>query len=133
MSKIFSTLAIILMFFIGITGWMIIHNREYIPENAKIFVLEEYQVWIPNAEWADNIFQELSLTDLNVRRVYKSKVESTYGEVENGKYEGFQLPESWKKEIGADRIIWGRESESLLRSWIFPKKNRWNKDGSWNW
>jgi hypothetical protein len=131
MNKSLKIILIALFIFVGVTGGLI-SNKEYIPDNAKIFVIEEYQLWIPNAKWADKIFQEQSSQDPNAKRSYDIKVESTYFEVKNGKYKGFQLPKSWEKEDGTARIVWGKD-ESLLRSWILPKQNRWNVNGSWNW
>ncbi|MBK9379971.1 MAG: hypothetical protein IPN39_01405 [Chitinophagaceae bacterium] len=122
---------IAIVVFISITGGFI-HNREYIPDNAKIQVIEEYKIWIPDVEWANQIFQEQSYKNLNAKRVFENKIETTYSQIKSGKYKGFDLPESWKENEGKARIVWGK-NESILRSWIFPKKKKWNEDGSWNW
>ncbi len=122
---------IAIVVFISITGGFI-HNREYIPDNEKIQVIEEYKIWIPDVEWANQIFQEQSYKNLNAKRVFENKIETTYSQIKSGKYKGFDLPESWKENEGKARIVWGK-NESILRSWIFPKKKKWNEDGSWNW
>lgn len=109
MNRIIKFIATILFVFIGITGGMIYTSREHIPENAKIIVIEEYQIWIPNIEWADKIFQEQASQDINANRIYKSKVESNYFEVKKGRYKGFQIPASWKEENGYERIVWERK------------------------
>ncbi len=132
MNRVLNILGIVIFIFIGVTGGFIYH-MEYIPDNAKVLVIEEYKIWIPNANWADKIFQEQSLIEPNTKRAYEKRIESTYSEVHDGRYRGFDLPESWqRKDGGRARIVWGKE-ESLLRSWIFPKDERWNQDGSWNW
>jgi hypothetical protein len=131
MKKIFSFLGIIIIVFAGVTGGLL-YNKEYIPDNAKVYVIEEQRIWIPNAKWVDEIFQEQSTKDLNAKRSYDNKIESTYLEVKSGKHKGYELPESWGKGDGKAKIVWGRE-QSLLRSWILPSKKRWNEDGSWNW
>lgn len=131
MNKLFSIIGIVIFVFIGVTGGML-YNKEYIPDNAKIFVIEEYRTWIPNVKWVDEIFQEQSTKDLNTKRSYDNKIGSTYLEIKSGKYKWFELPQSWKIGNGKDKIFWGKD-ESLLRSWILPKKKRWNEDGSWNW
>ncbi len=131
MKKLFSGIGIALFIFVGITGGLI-SNKEHIPDNAKILVIEEYHTWIPDANWANEIFLEQSVEDLNTKTSYENAIRSRYLEIKKGKYKGFQLPESWTEMDGGARIIWGKD-ESLLRSLIFPKENRWNIDGSWNW
>lgn len=131
MSKLQKYLGVTILVFIGITGGFI-HNMEYIPDNAKILVIEDEKIWIPNAEWSNIIFEEQSRQDGNAKRAYENRIETTYSQVKTGKYKGFDLPETWKKNEGKARILWGKD-ESLLRSWILSKKSRWNDDGSWNW
>lgn len=131
MTKLLNYIGIAIIVFIGITGGFI-HNMEYIPDNAKILVIEEYKIWIPDVEWANQIFREQSNENLNAKRAYENRIETTYSQVKSGKYKGFDLPETWKENEGKARIVWGKD-ESLLRSWILPKKKRWNEDGTWNW
>jgi hypothetical protein len=125
------SLGIAAFIFVGVTGGLI-YDKESIPDNAKVFVIEEYKIWVPNTKWADQIFKEQSVGSSKTERAYENRIESTYSEVKNGKFKGFDLPESWKENEGKTRIVWGKE-ESLLRSWILPKDKRWNEDGSWNW
>lgn len=115
--------------FFSITGYFM-NNMEFIPDNAKVYVIEEYKIWIPNAKWTDDIFKEQASGNENTKKSYENKVESVYSEITKGKYEGFELPETWKEQ--KKEIVWGKQ-ESLLSSWIFSSQNRWNEDGSWNW
>jgi hypothetical protein len=131
MTKVFKYIGISIIVFTGITGGFI-HNMEYIPDKAKILVIEEYKIWIPDTEWANQIFREQSKENLNAKRAYENRIEATYSQVKIGKYKGFDLPETWKENEGKARIVWGKD-ESLLRSWILPKKKKWNEDGTWNW
>ena len=105
---------------------------EHIPDNAKILVIEEYKIWIPNTDWSNEIFLEQAQNDRNARKAYDKKIATTYFEIKNGKYKGFSLPEEWNTNEGREQIYWGSK-ESLLRSWLFPKKKKWNEDGTWNW
>jgi hypothetical protein len=131
MRKVLNVIGILIFLFIGITGGFIF-QREEIPYNAKIYIIEEYHVWIPKVQWAEEIFREQTKNNPNAERSYKNKIISTYFEIKKGKYKECKLPPSWIENDGRKRIIWGSR-ESLLRSWVFPKKRRWNKDGSWNW
>ena len=133
MERIIKFILSILFLFIGITGGMLFTGAEHIPDNAEILIIEEYQVWIPDVDWANKIFHEQSLQDSNGARSFRKRIETVYSEVENGQFKGFQLPEEWQKKDGVDRIVWGKKSESMLRNWILPRKKRWNEDGSWNW
>ena len=131
MTKLVNYIGIFIILFIGITGGFI-NNMEYIPDNAKIIVIEDYKIWIPDAEWSNKIFQEQSYQDRNAKRAYENRIETTYAQVKSGKYKGFDLPETWKENEGITRIMCGK-NESLLRSWILPNKQKWNEDGTWNW
>lgn len=131
MNTLIKYIVIGIIVFIGITGGFI-HNMEHIPDNAKILVIKEYKIWIPNSDWSNEIFQEQALQDRNAKRAYENRIEATYLQVKSGKYKGFDLPETWKENEGKTRIMWGKD-ESLLRSWILPKKKKWNVDGTWNW
>lgn len=133
MERIIKFFLSILFLFVGITGGMLYTGTERIPDNAKIFVLEEYQLWIPNVDWSYKILHEQSLQDTNTERIFRNRIETVYSKVENGQYKGFKLPKEWQNKNGTDRIIWGKKSESILRNWILPRKKRWNEDGSWNW
>lgn len=131
MKKLFNYLVIGFLIFVGITG-VLIQDMEFIPDNAKVLVIPEYKTWIPNSQWANEIFQEQSEEHVAAKKAFDNKISTTYYEVKKGKYNGYELPETWNSNEGKERIYWGKK-QSLLRSWILPKKNRWNKDGSWNW
>ena len=131
MNKLITTIITAIIIFLGLTGTFI-EVKEYIPGNAKIFVIEENRIWIPSAPWANEIFKEQASKDFRTKLSFDNKIESTYSEIQNGRYKGYELPESWKEEDYKERIFWGKD-QSLLRSWVMPKQKRWNKDGSWNW
>lgn len=131
MESIFRIIFTLIIGFLFVTGFMI-NEMEHIPDNAKIYVIEEYKTWIPKADWVDDIFEEQSLSDANAKRSFDGKIESNYLEVKKGRFKDFQLPEEWRKNDGKSRIVWGKQ-QSLLMSWFFEKEERWNNDGSWNW
>ncbi|MBU1013252.1 MAG: hypothetical protein KKG99_09605 [Bacteroidetes bacterium] len=133
MNRIIKFILSILFLFVGITGGMLYAGTEHIQDNAKILVMVEYQLWIPNVDWANKIFHEQSLQDSNTERIFRNRIETVYSEVKIGQFKGFQLPEEWQKENETDRIFWGKKSESMLRNWVLPRKKRWNLDGTWNW
>ena len=121
MSQVLKYTGIGLIIFYTITGVLMKH-MEFIPDNAKIHIVEEHQIWIPNAQWSN---EDYKLVD-------PFFVESIYFEVKKGKYKGFQLPKKWQNEEGKARIYWG-VNESLLMHWILPEKNRWDKEGNWSY
>lgn len=130
MSKILTYIGVTALIFIIVTGGLMNHS-ESIPDNAKIFVIEEYETWVPNVGWVEEIFRKQAADDINAAKSYDEKIATTYMEVKKGgRYEGFELPESWQSD--KNEIVWGR-NQSLLMSWVFPEENRWNEDGSWNW
>lgn len=131
MRKILQYFGAAILLFLVITGGFIF-NMEYIPDNAKIYVIDEYQTWIPDAIWVDEIYLEQASHDINASRTYDNRIETTYTEVKKGKYKGYQLPESWREKGGESRIFYGKK-ESILRSWIFPKENRWDEEGNWSY
>ena len=126
MKKLITIVVIATIIFLGLTGGTVI-VKEYIPGNAKIFVIEENRIWIPNAPWTNEIFEEQASKDYKTKRSFDNIIESTYSEIQTGRYKGYELPELWKKEEYKQRIFWGKD-QSLLRSWVMPKEKRWKKE-----
>ena len=115
--------------FIGITGGFI-REVESIPNNAQIAVFPTYGKWLPHHTSVAEYLTRGSETQLLERIQLAGDIHpDTYESVRKGIHKGFQLPE----DFGSDEDFVIGYDQSLLWSWIFGKKKRWNEDGSWNY
>jgi hypothetical protein len=131
--KALNTFVAVVAAFLAVTGGMI-QDTEIIPKNAQIDVFPKQKIWLPHYKSVKQYFDienpELEKEDILFKLDMLSNLTSAqYADVYKGKYQGFELPKDFGKKsdytIGYD--------QSILWSWIFGKKRRWNEDGSWNY
>ena len=104
-----------------------IEISEIIPNNAQIYIFSDLRVWVPKADFVDRLLK----TDSQKSSHWDSiKVIARYVDTKpNGKFEGYEPASGLiKKNFNPLNGYQG----SLLLSILF-NKDRWNKDGSWNW
>jgi len=122
----------VIYFILGIIALLAMFTRdiEMIPDDAKVYVFPNKQIWVPDNPDGNIVFNLEYHPDADSFFSYADNaVESTYSQVKEGKYSGYALP----KELGAKQNYMTGYNINSLMGFIFGKENRWNEDGSWNY
>jgi len=131
MKKVATYLFGALFLFVVVTGGLI-QKMEVIPDNAQIKVFPSQRTWLPSSKQVHDDFSRLldepKYAEQTALMMMDSKP-TQYGEVLSGAYKGFKIHTGW----GAEDSYKIGENQSLLSSWVFGSKKRWNKDGTWNY
>lgn len=121
LSKIGSALGgvVAFVFIVGVSLNSCGRHVESIPDNAKVLMNAERKEWAPD--------MDVSWKRIRSERLEGEWAPGTWKDVKERKYE---LPSGW--ESYWQNYTTGHDV-GLVQHWVFPGKDRWNKDGSWNY